>query len=176
MTSPENGYAEALFALAAEKGKCEAYCDALKQASRTLDEFPDYGKILSSPAIPVRERIAALQETFGEELPEHVLSFLCLLCENGLIRLLPDCIRAYEGLMQAMAGQTVAAVTSAVEMDRDQREKLICKLEEISGKQVEATFLVDPALIGGVKVEIDGKTYDGTLRGRLRTVKDVMGK
>jgi F-type H+-transporting ATPase subunit delta len=41
------------------------------------------------------------------------------------------------------------------------------KLEKLSGKKVSLVQKVDPAVVGGLRVEIDGKQYDGTVQGRM---------
>jgi F-type H+-transporting ATPase subunit delta len=63
-----------------------------------------------------------------------------------------------------------------VELSDAQLEALKIKLSEISGKVVDIVAEVDPALLGGVLVEMDGKQYDGSIRAKLHKVKEVIGK
>ena len=174
MMQTEKEYAEALFMLAAEEQKTEEYSRSLGLIRSVVQENPTYPEFLASPAIPLSERLAALDEAFGDSVPEYVLSFLKLLCENGRIRLLEECIAEFEKLSMAFSNRIAARVFSAIPLDEDQKQALCAKLEKISGKIVEPEYTVDPSLIGGIKIEIEGKTYDGSIKHRLYDVKDVM--
>ena len=86
MMQTEREYAEALFSLAAEENSVAEYLDALLTVKELVAENPDYIELLASPAIPMSERLAAIDEAFDGRMPEYVVSFIRLLCENGRIR------------------------------------------------------------------------------------------
>ena len=66
--------------------------------------------------------------------------------------------------------------TSAVSLTDRECIELTKKLEKISGNTVSLDCHVDPSLIGGVIVEMNGRVMDGSLRHRLREVKDVINR
>ena len=68
-------------------------------------------------------------------------------------------------------GIVEARVTSAVPLSEEENSALRAKLAKISGKQVALIATVDPSLIGGVRVEMDGKRYDNTIQDRLGRLK-----
>lgn len=173
MTGPEKDYAAALFMLAAEEQRIAEYHDALYTVCSAVNSEPDYSEFLSSPAIPLNDRLYAIDEAFGT-LPEHIVSFLKLLCEHGYIRVLPACVEEFDKLSQALENRTTAHVISAVPLDGEQKQALCRKLESLTGKGVDAVYDVDGGLLGGVVIEVEGKTYDGSLKHRLHDVKDVM--
>lgn len=173
MMQIDREYAEALFMLAAEEDAVGLYRQHLHTVRDAIIANPTYLDFLVSPAIPMSERLRALDEAFGD-LPEYIVSFLKLLCEKGRAPLLLSCIAAFDDLAMAAAHTAIASVYSAVELSKEQKAALVTKLETVSGKTVEAVFSVDPSLIGGVRIDMEGKTYDGSIRRRLRDVKDVM--
>ena len=77
-------------------------------------------------------------------------------------------------LLDASSRVIYAKITSAVVLTDAEKAKLIRKLEDTHKGKVQAEYLVLPELLGGVIVEIDGKILDGSLRHRLREMKDVM--
>ena len=83
---------------------------------------PDYIEFLASPAIPMSERAAAVDEAFGG-MPEYVVSFIKLLCENGKARTIFGCIDEYEKLAHVFSNRTSAVVYSAVELNEMQKEQ-----------------------------------------------------
>lgn len=173
MTGPEKDYAAALFMLAAEEQCADVYSEALDTMCRAMNGESEYLEFLSSPAVPLTERIAAIDEAFGT-LPENVVSFLKLLCEHGHIRALPACVEEFGRLSQALENRTIANVISAVPLDEGQKQALCRKLGTLIGKGIDAVYTVDTSLIGGVIIEVEGKTYDGSIKHRLHDVKDVM--
>ena len=60
-----------------------------------------------------------------------------------------------------------AVVTSAVALSSEQASALKEKLEKVSGKKVDLKQKTDPAVLAGIRVEMEGKQLDGTVQGRL---------
>ncbi len=176
MTCVDREYAEALFSLALEEGKTEEYLRALREISELVSAEPLYLKFLSSPAIGLAERRAAIDEAFGSAYEEYLVSFLKLLCENGRIESLASCVSEFEAILRQVSGRAIANVSSATELDEEQKRALIEKMESVTGKKLDPVYSVCPELIAGVCVEIEGKNYDGTLLRKLRDVKDVMSR
>ena len=97
----------------------------------------------------------------------YLLNFLKILCERGAMHEFPGCADVYHALYNKTNGIRSAVVTTAVPLSPAQREALLQKLASMSGSRVELTERVDPAVLGGVMVEMDGKRYDDTLAHRL---------
>ena len=174
MTATSNEYAEALFALALEKGAETTYFDALKSVCAVLDENTEYVDFLAAPNIPKQERTDALEAAFGSSVPEEVLSFVGLLCERGRIRSLSECLNEYERLYRVAMGISEAKVVSAVPLTGAEKELLCRRLETVLGHSVTLDCSVDTSLLGGVMVTVDGKIFDGTLKRRLHDMHDVI--
>lgn len=167
-------YAEALFALACEEGREAEFLTALERIEKILEEQPDYAALLSSPSIPLNERLEAVEAALADGFPKYVISWVQLLCEKGRIGCFSECVKEYRALLAAKNAVVTAKVTSAVPLTEGEAEALKQKLEKISGQTVLLDCTVDPALLGGVVVEMNGRVMDGSLRHRLRAVKEVM--
>ena len=176
MRETEREYGEALFALALETQQIERFREGLTLVREALLEQPDYVEFLASPAIPLSERCAALEEAFGRHCPEYVVSFLKLLCEGGKARAVFGCIDHFERLAKAADNRAVAEITSAVALDDKQKAALCAKLGRLTGKQIDPIYHLDPTLIGGVHIEVEGHTIDGSVRRRLGELKEVMSE
>lgn len=174
MTETAREYAAALFLLAREGGNETAFADGLTAAKVQFDENPAYVDMLASPVIPKSERLDALKTAFAGALPDEVLVFMQLLCQNGHIRSFHACYDAYMEAYREMQKISVAHITSAAPLRDEEKAALTQKLCEQSGHTVRAEYTVDPALIGGITVEIDGTVIDGSLKNRLRELKEVI--
>lgn len=166
-------YAEALFMLALEENRCDEISLALTQIEAAVIENPQYLDLLDSPAIPLSERLSLIDEAFsGSE--QYVVSLIKLLCENGHIRSFSLCKEEFEALLEFNQGKIEAKVYSAVELTEQQKTALCKKLSKLSGKDVFASYILDEDLIGGLRVEMDGNVYDGSISSSLNSVKDVI--
>ncbi len=176
MTQIAKGYAEALFALALETDQTTAFSEGLTLVTTVLREEPAYVEFLSCYGIPAAERTNALEAAFGDRLPEYVLSLLQLLCERGHISRVFDVAAEYETLYREAQRLSTVKVTSAVPLTPAQRDKLEAALVRVCRRRVLPTYTVDPAVIGGVVIEADGKVYDGSVRHKLQEVKEVISQ
>ena len=176
MTEIIKEYSTALFMLASETGSQKEYAGILNEIKKVFIDNPAYLDLLSSPSIPVVERLSVIDNAFGKDAPEYVLSYLKLLCEKGRIGEFIESVDEYNALLNASERVFTAKVTSAQELTLEEKDKLIQKLEKSYLGKVQAEYLVDGALLGGMIVEIDGKVMDGSLRRRLQDVKEVINK
>ena len=65
-------------------------------------------------------------------------------------------------------------MTSAVPLKDEEAEALRIGLEKKFSRKVTLRCAVDPGLIGGMRVEIDGRVIDGSIRNKLDKIKEVM--
>lgn len=176
MAKTTNEYAKALMELALEKNALDEFYSSLKEIQGYFLTYPEYPLMLSSPALTLKERVGCVDAAFGENHPECVVSFLKILCEEGNVCDFVDCVNDFEDMKLSIENTAVAKVYSSFEIADNQKDLLVKALEKRYGKNVLAQFVIDKALIGGIKVEIDGETLDGSIKKNLTLVKDVIGK
>ncbi len=168
-------YAEALFALALEGEQVAEYEKKLSLIDSVMEENPEYIELVDSPAVLLSERLGVLDESFGD-MPEYILSFLKLLCENRHFGEIRRIISDFSELVRLSENRAEATVYYASPLDDAQKAALIERLEKKSGKKVEAVYVYDESLIGGIKVKLDDIMLDGSISGRLNKIKGVIGK
>lgn len=174
MTDISREYGSALFILAKEQNKIDEYHKSLALIEEMLKENSEYAELLSSPNISKKELIGLIDTSFSGAVEDNVLSFLKILCEEGHMRLFFKCNDEFNKLMCDDRAITSATITSAVELNDDEKKKLIAKLEKLSGRRVNATYKIDKTLLGGFIVEIDGKILDGSLKKQMQNIKGVI--
>lgn len=176
MMQTNKEYATALFSLAAENDAVDEYQKSLQEIKKIFKENPEYTNVLKSPAIPLSERISFIEETFGETYTEYLVSFLQVLCENGHISEIISCIDEFFELVRVYKNRTIATVYYVKPLTEKQKSALLEKLQKISGKVIEPEFIKDESLMGGIKVQIDDKIFDGSIKNRLNKVKGVISE
>lgn len=171
MTETARLYGGSLYELAAEEALTEQFQEELSMLSRIFKENPDYLRLLSEPSLPKAERFALLDSALKEQVHDYLLNFLKLLCENGGLRDFFDCIREFRTRFCKDAGLADAIVTSAVPLTEEQTATLTKKLQSLTGKTILLTQKTDRRVIGGLRVELDGKCLDGTTASQLLTLR-----
>ena len=170
MTSTGRLYGGTLYDLATEEGLSEVYLEQLVQIRDLFRTYPDYPRLLMEPSVPFSERAKLIDEAFGEGTEGYLVNLLKLLCEKGLLNEFSACTEEFERRYDSAHGISRAEVVSAVPLNDAQREAMQQKLEKISGRQIRLHETVDPSVMGGVRIEIDGRRLDGTVQGRLEGV------
>ena len=176
MTQTAQNYADALYELAADEGLVEKLYAQLGEVQSIFQANPDYVRLLSAPNLPKAERLAALDRAFGAQAHPYLLSFLKLLCERGHIRELDNCALRFHRRRNADLGILDATAVTAVPLRPALLEKLRQRLSALTGKQVHLRNRVDPAVLGGVRLEYDGNALDGTVRSRLSGIEKTLSE
>jgi F-type H+-transporting ATPase subunit delta len=157
-------YAEALLALATDDRAVGEIRSSLEKLAPVFDRVT-IGE-LRDPSVPMKQRVEALSSALKAE-PEVVRSLLVLLLEGDRIALVPQIALAFGDLVDQREGIAKARITTAVPLDEAARRELVRRLERESGRKLRATFAVDPALIGGAKVQIGDHLIDSSVRAKL---------
>lgn len=176
MTATGNNYAEALFMLAREENSVDEFYESLKTVDGIFKENPDYLQFLATPSIPKSERTAALAQAFEGNVNAHILSFLQLLCEHSKAENFYECFYEYERLRQWASNTVVAVVKSSVELTDNQKQGLIASLEKRTKKSVTLNCIIDKTLLGGIAVELDGESFDGSIKLNLKRAREVISE
>lgn len=167
-------YGQSLYLLAKEEGLEEALLQQVKVLAECFEQQPDYLKLLASHDLPKEERLDILHRDFGEKVHIYVLNFLKLLTEKGYIRHFSDCCKAYVEQYNADKGILEVRAVSAVALSDAQKAKLAEKLTAMTGKTVALSCKVDAAVLGGVRLQYDGRQVDGTVRNCLQEIENTL--
>jgi F-type H+-transporting ATPase subunit delta len=157
-------YAEALIELAADRRAIDAFRASLEQLAPVFDRVTIAN--LRDPSVTTRQRVEALSSGLAGE-PEEVRSLLILLLERDRIQLVPQIALAFGDLVDRREGIAKARLTTAVPLDEPARGELVARLERTAGLKLRATFMVDPGLIGGAKVQIGDHLIDSSVQAKL---------
>ena len=171
MTGLAREYGEGLYELARDEELGLLIFEQLDDISALLKEQPQFIRLLCSRAIEREKRLKAVDDTFGNHVHPYVTNFMKLLVEKEHFDAFLLCAQWFHQRYNEDSGIVEAFVTSAVALTDEEMAALRVKLAHISGRQVKLIASVDPSLIGGVRVEMDGRRYDNTIQDRLGRLK-----
>lgn len=169
-----DAYAEALWQIARDERCEEQILVGLSQVVQIFSENPRLVALLSSPALDRRERVGVARQVFGEILPKPLLHCLCLLCERREVSLLPSIARQYRERYDKERACVEAVVRSAFGLSEAEKERIHKVLEKKTGKRCRVIFSVDPALLCGLVIEMDGRIIDGSVGGRWKRMGEEL--
>ena len=167
-------YGEALYTLALEEDLTKQVLEELSVLGQCFRQEPDYIRLLSSPNLSKQERCQILDDCFRGKVHAYVLNFLKILTEKGYMRHFPDCCAAYEESYNRDNGILSVTAITAVALSPGQSEKLTGKLSRITGKQIKLHNRIDPACLGGVRLDYNGKRLDDTVAHRLDAIRGLL--
>lgn len=174
MTEVGTNYGGALYELAAAEELSKEILEQLQALSKSFAEEPAFVKLLCAHSLSKTERCRILDDSFVGKVHPYVLNFLKILTEKGYMRQFPDCCKAY--LVRYHKDNNILPVTAvtAVALSPEQAARLKEKLEKLTEKTVELTNRMDPNVLGGVRLDFDGKSIDDTLAHRLESVRNLL--
>lgn len=174
MTEVGTIYGGALYDLAADEGLEEEILAQLQVLNQSFAQEPDFLKLLSAHHVPKEERCNILQESFGGKVHPYVLNFLKILTEKDYICQFSACYDAFRGRYNEAHHILPVTAVTAVALNENQAARLVQKLEERTGASIELTNRVDTHVLGGIRLEFDGKSMDDTLTHRLEAIRDLL--
>ena len=174
MTQVGNVYGEALYTLALEEQLTGKLLEELTVLSQSFRENPEFIRLLSSPNFPKQERCQILDDSFRGKVHAYVLNFLKILTEKGYMKHFYDCCKTFEDLYNRDNGILPVTAITAIALSEEQAAKLAEKLSRATAKQIKLHNLVDPSVLGGVRLDYDGKRLDDTVSHRLDAIRDLL--
>lgn len=167
MTQIAKAYAQGLYALAKEESLTDTVLQQLEILRGAFDTEPDFYYLLSTPGVCKEERVSIVAHSFRDKVHPYVLNFMMLLTERGYAKWFPQCCDAFRQQYDEDHGILSVRAVTAVPLSVAQTAKLTEKLAAVTGKTVVLSNHVDPACLGGVCLDYDGKRVDGTVKSRL---------
>ncbi len=171
-----NRYAKALFDVALQENADLAKVDQDLQAVVSMAKAsPDLALALSRGSVTDAQRQSMMQAIAAAmALSAQVTKLLVLLAQSGKMPLLPELAVAYRERLLAHQNIVRAEVTSAAPLSPEQTRALEESLSKVTGKKVELSVGVDPALLGGVVATIGSTVYDGSVKTQLQRMRQEL--
>ncbi len=176
MTEFGREYGEGLYALCAEEKLDQTVLEEVRAIRTAFRENADFPRLLGNMSMSKEERVRIVDETFRGRIHEYTLNFLKLLVERGAIHAFGECAAAYQESYFRDHQVAVAEVTTAAALDGEQKKRLLEKLKKLAGKEIVIKEKIDPSVLGGVLLQMDGKRYDNTVRRRLADIKQTLAE
>ena len=176
MNEVASRYGQALYSLALDKGLVLKWQEEVKEIRRAFNENADFIMVLGSSFLSVEESQEMLKNTLIG-IDENIVSLLQIVIANHRTNEIDNILLAFNSLCNEYRGIEEGYLYSSIRLDESTIKKLETKILEVEHHQVELHNVIDPQLIGGVKVVIHDRVYDGSIKHHLEQMKkDLLKK
>jgi F-type H+-transporting ATPase subunit delta len=141
----------------------------------TWQDSAELRTFLVNPAVPSLQKVAFLDKLNARlGMQKELRNLIAVLISNDRIAHVAEVIAAYRRLLQAQLGIRPAEIVTARELSEEERNRLVAEVGKLAGARIDASFKLDPAILGGTVVRIGSTVYDGSVRGRLERLKESL--
>lgn len=167
-------YALAVFQLAQEQSAVVPVRNDLHALAAAIFGDESVKGFFLSPVIDRKQKIQLLASSFENKVHVVALHTVLLLVRKRRESLLPELVRQYDELEMHARGADRLTITSAKQLDAQQLQTLVARIEALYAKKFDVAQQIDPSLIGGVRITMGDRRIDGSVAGRLEELSRTL--
>ena len=167
------GYAQAILAVASAESNGAQIEDEIYRFSQVLQSSEELKSTLSDASIPSARRQQIVEDLLDGQVTQTTGALVSMIVAAGMgsdIKAIADRV---VGLGAESRDKAVAEVYSVVDLSSDQQQRLAAALKSATGKDVEMKIIIDESVMGGLLVQIEDEVIDGTVRTRLKQLREA---
>lgn len=170
MESVASRYGLALYSLALEENKIDSWQKDVKTLKSIFEENTDFIMILGSSFLSLEERIEILEKTLVG-VDKNIVALIDVIMENNRTDLILDVFESFNSYCNQYRGVSEGLIYSTLKLDQTVIDQIEKKISKIENNKVELKNVIDPSLIGGVKIVIKDRIYDGSIKHSIEMMK-----
>ena len=170
-------YGDALFELALEEDKIDAYVEEVEGVTEVLKENEDLTKLLNHPKISKEEKIQVINSIFDGRVSKELLGLITMIVQKDRNSSMVEIFQYFIDRVKDYKNIGIAKVTSAIELSDAQKAAVEKKLLETTKYvEFEIDYTVDNSLIGGMVIRIGDRIVDNSIKTRLYELTKELSK
>ncbi len=162
-------YAQAVFEIALEKKELDIWQSDLRRVA-SMGQDPEIVAIMENPKVAFADK-AKLLAGLLPGINATAMNLVQLLVSRGRFALVVKIAEEFQRMLDSYRGVAKAEVMTAVPLSEEDKTNLSEKLSTLFNKKIELTSDVNPNLIGGIVLRVNGKLLDGSTSSKLAALK-----
>lgn len=147
--------------------------EQLKALATLIKDDKEFRTFVISPIFEAKEMKQALVFIAKKtKTSPKVAKYIEYLYAEKALGSLPQIVDIISALYLEMQKRSRAIVTTAKPIAKKYETELKRSLKKVTGRDVDTEFLVDPSLIGGMRIRIGSTMYDSSIKGQLGLLRD----
>ena len=147
--------------------------DELFRVAHEFGESEELQGALRDPLIPFERKQGIISDLLGNRVSGVTVSLVNMLVGVNHIKDFVPIVKRMRELAAEAEGHVVAEVRSAIELDDATKDRLVAKLNEVTGKAVKLNVVLDPSVVGGLVAQVEDTLFDGSVRSRLLELREA---
>lgn len=170
-------YGDALFEIAAEENRMEAFFEEADGILTVLRENAELSKIMTHPKIVKEEKIELIENIFKGQVSDEMTGLMRMLVEKGHFGEFESVLEYFIAEVKEFKNIGIAYVKTAVELSDKQKAQIVDKLIQTTKYvEFEMHYEVDAALIGGMVIRIGDRVVDSSIQTKLYDLSRELSK
>ncbi|MDD4564031.1 MAG: ATP synthase F1 subunit delta [Eubacteriales bacterium] len=164
-------YGKALFEAATDRNKVDVIIEELKEISAIFEKNPGFFEFFKTPVISKPEKMQLIEQVFGGHVSTETINFLLVLIDKKRMSSFYRIVKEYQKLINQEQGISQGTVFSVEPLTDIQLSSFEEKTSKLLRKNVKLVNKIDAFLLGGVKIFIEGKVIDASIRKQLQDLE-----
>lgn len=165
-------YADALFQLANEKNIVDKLISELEEVKKVFQDEDKLYEFLNHPRVKKEDKVKLIDDSF-KDCDVNIVNLIKLLVERHRIEQVPAIVDGFVELYNEANEVATATVYSVRELSEAEKTEIEESFKKKLNKQsVAINNIVDPSIIGGLKIRVGNTIYDGSISGKLNRMKN----
>ncbi len=161
-------YGSALFEVAMETNTLDSTLEEVTFVKQTFLENDELMKLLLHPNIEKEAKISVVESIYKGKIADEITGLLTMLINKGHQKEIISVLDYVINAIKEEKGIGIAHISSAVELSKEQKEKIEKKLLDTTDyKEIEGNYDVDKTLIGGLVIRISDTVVDSSLKTQI---------
>jgi len=132
-----------------------------------LKQVPQARAVFASPKVTPEQKSALIDRMAKGRVLPTTLHALHVLARHERLDILAEVVAAARRLADSLDGRRQAVFTTAVPLDAAEQERIVAAVSKSLAVTLSPTFVVDPAVLGGLVVRVDDTVYDQSVATSL---------
>lgn len=166
-------YAQAILSVASSEGDGTRVEDEIYRFAQVIQSSEELKATINDNSIPSARRQQIVEDLLEGQASQASVALISMLIAAGMASEIKAIADQVVGLGAESRDKAVAEVYSVVDLSEDQQARLAAALKTATGKDVEMKVIIDESVMGGLLVQIEDEVIDGTVRTRLKQLREA---
>jgi F-type H+-transporting ATPase subunit delta len=146
-----------------------------QQLAALADQSKELREVWDNPSISAEQKRDVLDAIVERaRISRPVRNFVAVLIDKGRTRFLSEIVKQFAHDLNERLGIAEVEVTTARELSSQERTELEADLSRVTGKRIHAKYDQNPALLGGAIARVGSTVYDGSVKGQLERIRQLL--
>lgn len=164
-------YAQSLFSLALDQQAVLDYQKDMNLVNKIFFENPNFIRFFNEVSVSNEDKFRIIDQGFKDQVDTYIVNFLKLLIKKRRIKHILEINQEFKELANEYLGIEEGTLYTSFTLDSKQIKEVEAAISKKEQKTVKLTVINDPSLIGGIKVVIKNRVYDGSVKNKVSLLK-----